>query len=198
MANLVLAFAELLVGAIVLDAGVKGSSVSDVVRGQAQQNPISGLGGGGSSSSSGGAAGSSAGASIGGIVSKAYGALTPGRRDQGVDYSGTGNVGAVADGTVTHVGLWPGWPGTGGIVYKTAQGYVYVMEHFTPAAGLKVGDTVKKGQVIGNAPGGYPYIETGFANSSSSGPLTPYNGSPDGTPMPGSFAFTKAFGLGGF
>lgn len=43
MANLPLAFAELVVGGIILDAGIKGASVADVVKGQATQNPIAGL-----------------------------------------------------------------------------------------------------------------------------------------------------------
>ncbi len=40
MANLPLAFTELLAGAIVLDAGIKGDSVANVIKGQAQFTPI--------------------------------------------------------------------------------------------------------------------------------------------------------------
>lgn len=50
MANLVLGFAEILIGAIVLDAGVKGAAISDVVKGQAVQAPITGSTGGSSAS----------------------------------------------------------------------------------------------------------------------------------------------------
>lgn len=63
MANLVLSFAELLAGAVILDAGIKGASIADVIQGKAVQTPLlpsssssssSSTGGGGSSSSSGG------------------------------------------------------------------------------------------------------------------------------------------------
>ena len=42
MANLVLAFGEILVGAIILDAGIKGDSIPNVIKGQATQHPLSG------------------------------------------------------------------------------------------------------------------------------------------------------------
>ena len=122
------------------------------------------------------------------------------RTDQGVDFTGTGPVRAVQDGVVTYAGLWHGWPGTDGIVYKTAAGPVYVMEHFmratNPATGrpFAVGDKVSKGQVIGTALSGYPWLETGFANPQSTGPSDPYNGRPDGTPMPGGLLFRKLLG----
>src|ERR1700746_1016957 len=46
MANLPLAFAEVLVGAIVLDAGVKGDSIANVIRGRATQHPLAATSGG--------------------------------------------------------------------------------------------------------------------------------------------------------
>lgn len=42
MANLPLAFAELLVGGVLIDAGIKGASIADVVKGQAAVTPLSG------------------------------------------------------------------------------------------------------------------------------------------------------------
>jgi hypothetical protein len=118
-----------------------------------------------------------------------YGALHPGRIDQGVDFSGAGPVRAVLPGTVVSVGLWPGWPGAGGVVYRTDKGNVFVMEDFAPS--VRPGQHVQAGQVIGHATGGSSGIETGWANSSGTRPLTPYNGAPDGTPMPGGRAFRQ-------
>jgi len=43
-ANLPLAFGELLVGALVIEAAIKGASIGDVIRGTAKQSGISGLG----------------------------------------------------------------------------------------------------------------------------------------------------------
>jgi len=40
MANLPLAFAELLVGGVLIDAGIKGASIGDVVKGQATVAPL--------------------------------------------------------------------------------------------------------------------------------------------------------------
>lgn len=53
MANLVLAFAEILAGAVLADAGIKGASIGSVIKGEAVQQPLSGS----SSSSSSTAAG---------------------------------------------------------------------------------------------------------------------------------------------
>jgi murein DD-endopeptidase MepM/ murein hydrolase activator NlpD len=136
------------------------------------------------------------------ITGRPYGALTVERTDQGVDFGSAGKapVGAIADGIVTRIGGWPGWPDAGGgngIVYHTQYGNVYVMETFAALSGLKVGDSIKKGQVIGYSLGAIPGstgIETGFANASSTGPLTPYAGAKDGTPMPGGLAFRKLLG----
>lgn len=119
----------------------------------------------------------------------------PGRTDQGVDWGQVGPVRALGDGVIKSVGLWNGWPGTGGLVYQI-PGYppIYIMETFTVAKGLKPGDRVAKGQVLGIAEGGKTGIESGFANAAGTGPLTPYSGSPDGTPMPGGLAFRSLLG----
>lgn len=120
---------------------------------------------------------------------------TPGRTDQGVDFGATGAVRALGDGVIKSVGLWPGWPGGGGLVYQMpGRPPVYIMENFTPAQGLKAGTRITKGQVLGVAEGGATGIETGFANADGTAPMTPYSGSPDGTPMPGGLAFRKLLG----
>jgi SLT domain-containing protein len=132
----------------------------------------------------------------------AHGGFTPGdaypgpqgRTDQGVDYAGPGPVKAVADGTVRSVGLWPGWPGIGGIVYDTAKGLVYVMEDFV--ASVKRGAKLVAGQVIGQDTGGQFGIETGWANSAGTGPEVPYNGLADGTATAGGIAFRNFIGTG--
>ena len=136
---------------------------------------------------------------LGSGVHGAYAAVLPaGRTDQGVDFAGSGPIGAVLDGRVVEVGLWPGWPGTGGLVYSTSRGNVYAMEHVQPL--VKVGQQLRQGQVIANVLPGYPWLETGWANSSATGPLTPYNGAADGTAMPAGQSFRSFIGYdeGGF
>ena len=118
--------------------------------------------------------------------------LTTGRIDQGADFGGSGPVPAVADGVVEHVGLWPGWPGIGGVVYRSGNQRFYVMENFRPS--VRVGQQVKKGQALGTAVGSYPYIEYGLANQAGTGPAVPYNGLPDGTPTAGGKAFASQYG----
>jgi hypothetical protein len=124
-----------------------------------------------------------------------YGGLKMGRTDQGVDFGGAGSVGAVGSGKVVSTGLWNGWPGTGGLVYRLDSGQmVYVMEDFSPS--VKAGQRIRAGQTIGFATGGPSGIETGWANTSGTAPLTQYNGRKDGTPMPGGIGFRK-FLMGG-
>lgn len=41
--NLPLAFAELLIGGILVDAGIKGDSIANVIKGQAKQSPVAGV-----------------------------------------------------------------------------------------------------------------------------------------------------------
>lgn len=125
----------------------------------------------------------------------AFGGLTVGRVDQGLDFSGAGPVRALGSGKVLRSTIWPGWPGTGGVVYRAGGRNFYVMEDF--AASVKTGQAIKGGQIIGRALGGGSGIEAGLANTAGTGPLTPYNGKPDGTPMPGGIAFKKLVGYQG-
>lgn len=123
--------------------------------------------------------------------------LTLGRTDQGVDFGGSGPVPAPDSGTIKSVGLWNGWPGSGGIVESTPEGDIYVMEDFAPAAGLTVGSHVAKGQALGTATGGPSGIEEGFANATGTAPRVQYNGLPDGTPTAGGIAYRKFITGGG-
>lgn len=121
--------------------------------------------------------------------------LQPGRTDQGYDLSGSGPLYALGPGRVLTASLWPGWPGTGGVVYQLTGGpdagrNVYYMEHVQ--ANVTPGQMVQAGQPIATLLSGYPFLEAGWANASGTGPLTPYNGSPDGTPMSGGSNF-RAF-----
>ena len=79
--------------------------------------------------------------------------VTPERIDQGVDYAGSGPLGAIGDGTITYVGTsGTGWPGAY-VEYRLTDGpdagrYVYYAEGISPAAGLRVGQSVHAGQTI--------------------------------------------------
>ena len=79
--------------------------------------------------------------------------VTPERIDQGVDYAGSGPLGAIGDGTITYVGTsGTGWPGAY-VEYRLTDGpdagrYVYYAEGISLAAGLHVGQSVHAGQKI--------------------------------------------------
>jgi hypothetical protein len=90
--NTVLAFAEIGFGAIVLDAAIKGDSIANVVRGQAQQHPI----GGTSTSSSG-----SGGGGTGPMASAA-----------GVTSGGGTAIGQVTYNQLNQIGAQHGWTGS--------------------------------------------------------------------------------------
>jgi len=94
--------------------------------------------------------------------------LTIGRTDQGVDWSGSGALYAVGDGTIINV-FNSGWPGGTFIVLKLdnppagiPSPDIYYAEDITPA--VRVGQHVTAGTVIGTATGGPSGIELGFAD----------------------------------
>ena len=140
--NLPIAFGAILVGGVLLDAAIKGASVADVIKGQAQM--------------------SSAGTTTASPVVGSGGAVNPfaqasklvgGRTDQGVDF--TLNPGdpilAPFAGTITAVN--PGWyAGQPQVVLAGAPGtpfagkFLYVAEQLVPH--VKPGDTVAAGQRI--------------------------------------------------
>lgn len=103
--------------------------------------------------------------------------LTQNRIDQGVDYTGSGNIYAMGTGKVVNVSN-DGWTGIGStptfIVYQltdpagAANGkYVYFAEGCDPK--VSIGDTVHTDTVICNMLSGANSIETGWADGSRIG-----------------------------
>lgn len=101
--------------------------------------------------------------------------------DQGIDFTGSGPVYALGNGKITAIHPMgtarfnDGLPGGGSeLVYQLGNldKYVYVAEDFLIKSGLKVGDTITKGQVLGNVNSTWPGIETGYSTSQGS-PLQP-------------------------
>jgi hypothetical protein len=91
------------------------------------------------------------------------------RIDQGVDYAGTGTVGALGPGVVTQVvPSGSGWEGGGYVEYKLTAGpyagrYVFAAERVTPT--VSVGQTLSPGQPVATIiPGSSTGIEIGFAS----------------------------------
>jgi hypothetical protein len=89
------------------------------------------------------------------------------RIDQGVDYAGSGAVGALGPGVVTQVvPSGSGWEGGGFVEYKLTAGpyaghYVFAAEGLTPT--VSVGQTLSPGQPIATIiPGSSTGIEMGF------------------------------------
>jgi hypothetical protein len=144
VANLVLAFGEVLVGAILLDAAIKGDTIPNVIKGTATSHGLPGS----SSTTSAGAAGGS-------VPTGSYTNPVPGatlsRTDQGVDYTLNSSSGFQAPGAskiVSTAGTFGGGPL---IVaefldgpYKGAQ--YYVGEGIKPS--VVAGEIVQAGQKI--------------------------------------------------
>ncbi len=92
---------------------------------------------------------------------------TEGRIDQGVDFTGTGPIGAIGDAVILKTGAL-GWPEGGGVLYRLLGGshagqVIFVYEGLTPT--VHAGERVAAGQQIATfVPGGS--IETGFADAS--------------------------------
>jgi hypothetical protein len=126
----------------------------------------------------------------------------PERTDQGVDYAPYSNGQAIvapANAEVVSTGA-PGWPGGGGVTLRFLDGplagaHWSVKE--TLIALVRPGQKVQAGTPIGRAQTGGTGIEILWTDAGGS-PLTPYNGKPDGTPMPGGLAmarFLRSLGL---
>jgi RHS repeat-associated protein len=98
--------------------------------------------------------------------------LAAGRIDMGVDYHGTGPIGAIGNALIIGDG-GSGWPGGHYLLYKLTNGkhagrYVYVAEAIVPT--VRGGRTVKAGTTIARfganaAPGRSPGIEIGWSTS---------------------------------
>jgi hypothetical protein len=91
------------------------------------------------------------------------------RIDQGVDYAGSGTIGALGPGVVTQVvQTGSGWEGGGYVEYKLTAGpyagrYVYYAEGVTPT--VSVGQTLSPGQPVATIISGAPHgIEIGFGS----------------------------------
>jgi hypothetical protein len=94
--------------------------------------------------------------------------VTPERIDQGVDYAGTGTLGAIGPGVVTNVvKAGSGWEGGGYVEYKLTAGpyagkSVYYAEGVMPT--VSVGQTLTAGQPVARLIPGAPHgIEIGWA-----------------------------------
>jgi hypothetical protein len=90
------------------------------------------------------------------------------RIDQGVDYAGTGTLGAIGPGVVTQVvKSGSGWEGGGYVEYKLTAGpyagkSIYYAEGVTPT--VSVGQTLSPGQQVATIIPGWPTgMELGFA-----------------------------------
>lgn len=167
MANLPLAFAEILAGAIILDAGYKGDSITNVVLGKATQHPLLPGGSAGGSSSSAGGTGS--------YVDPLPQGTTASRVDAGGDYvlPQGGKFLAPADSTIVAVDQRSGFGNY--IAAEITDGplagtFYYVAEGVRSV--VHVGQTVTAGAPIADAisgPYGYGVIEAGWAGSASQG-----------------------------
>jgi hypothetical protein len=153
-------------------------------------------GGSGSAGSLGATGSSTGGSSSAGYVQPIDTNLTLERTDEGVDFGGAGTLKAIGDCTVVGWNQGTGWFGGYGncLVYRITDGaksgtLVYYAEGVELASGTAVGRSYSAGTVLCNATGGQYGIECGWASDSTGTPLTPYNGNPDGTPMPGGIDF---------
>lgn len=208
MANLVLSFAELLVGAILLDAAVKGDSIGNVINGTATSHPLTGSGASSSTGSTSSSTGAGSSSSAAGYVNPVPGATT-GRVDQGVDYT-LGSAGFVAPGRsqIVYVGSGGGW-GNEYVAGKLLDGPLagsvwYIAEAAAKAPGVVEGAIVNAGEQIvpkGSSTGGA--IEAGWANPASPGQtlaqsLTGYSGDQSRQALASGYSFsTFVAALGG-
>jgi hypothetical protein len=95
--------------------------------------------------------------------------VTAERVDQGVDYAGSGTVGAIGPGVVTQVvQSGSGWEGGGYVEYKLTAGpyagkSIYYAEGVSPT--VQVGQTLAPGQPVATIIPGAPHgVELGFAS----------------------------------
>ncbi len=99
----------------------------------------------------------------------AHASVTPRRIDQGVDYAGSGTLGALGPARITYLAaVDTGWPGAF-IEYQLLSGaeagcYVYYAEGVLAVQGLYVGETIAAGEPIATiVPGTSTGIEIGWA-----------------------------------
>lgn len=144
--------------------------------------------------------GSGASVNASGYVNPLANATVKGERiDQGVDYAGSGTLGAIGPGVVTKVvPSGSGWEGGGYVEYKLTAGpyaghSVYYAEGVTPT--VSVGQTLTPGQPVATIISGFPTgMELGFAagNGSEESYANVYGGgSTEGTPTAAGAAFSS-------
>jgi hypothetical protein len=149
MANLPLAFSELLAGGIFLVAATTGDSLADVVRGTVSSSPKPLPGAGGGTSSEGPAAAGALGAA--GYVNPFPGAK-PSRVDQGVDYTGARFLAPGDSEILVADRSSSGWGGGGYIAGKFLSGPLagkvwFMAEGIRPI--VNVGDKIAAGSIVG-------------------------------------------------
>lgn len=138
---------RLLAGSVINDPGPAGVGITGATQ----------SGGNGAQATAGGPI------SIKGLHNPLGPGLIPGRVDQGVDYSGSGPLYAVGNGTITNV-YNSGWPGGTYINLQLDNGRnVYYAENISPQ--VRVNQKVQAGDIVGWAKGAYPYIEIGWSAS---------------------------------
>jgi hypothetical protein len=209
MANLPLSFAELLVGAILLDAAIKGDSIGNVINGVATSHPLVGSGSSSSGTDTSGAAGSVGTVAPGTYTNPVPGAKT-GRIDQGVDYTGSSFVAPGTSKILAADASNPGWKGGGWIAAQLTDGPLagavyYIAEGVKPL--VKAGQTVAAGTPLAS-PVSNPYngivgnIEAGWANKTGTAPLAQslsgYGGDQSSQALTAGYSFSQfVHSLGG-
>lgn len=175
MANLPLAFGELLAGGVLMVAGATGTSIASTVEGKVTMHPFPNPFGG--SGSGGPAQGSGNPMKIGSFpasVNPVPGA-TGSRLDQGMDGTSSTFLSPWAGKVVYSSSNDPGWAGGGYVAVQSSADpskVFYAAEGLTPT--VQVGQTVAAGQKIAD-PATNPYngivgnFEIGLANPSSPG-----------------------------
>jgi len=158
MANLPLAFAELLGGGVLLTAGISGNSVADVFAGAVSLKRLDVSGAGGTSVAAPSGAANPFALSSG---------LKVGRVDQGVDASMTPGSPIVAPLPSKVVRIDPNWyAGQPAVFFQVTSGpekgkYWYLGEQIAPS--VKLGDSVKAGDQVATYASHGTGIEIGWA-----------------------------------
>jgi hypothetical protein len=171
MANLVLAFAEVLAGAVVLDAAIKGDSITNVVQGKATQHALvsgsntAGAGGGGATTSTGG------GGVAGSGITNPIPGFTIGRDDMGVDANAKVGSPIVAPAASRLISVHNDWYNGQSLllfqfVNKPAgapSDYWYVAEQISPVT-TKIGTLFREGETVARYAASGTGIEIGWGD----------------------------------
>lgn len=135
----------------------------------------------------------------GGYVSPFSAKVTPGRTDQGVDFSAPPGSSVLAIGKARIAGIVPNWyKGQPLVYYKLLDGprkgqYIYAAEQITPT--VRVGQVVNAGQPIGRVAASGTGLELGFATSSGATLAQSTTGYVEGQVTAAGDAFRSFLGL---